>query len=253
MSKFVLKNRRQMQPNVSERLKTLLELTDPCHTIADIGCDHGKLCQMIIRKEVAKQVIASDISEKSLKKARKLFDDATQVPEFRVGSGLQVLEEGEAQGIIIAGMGGRLIVSILEEGWTCVAHADWILCQPMQQTKDLRHYLRKKDLAITEERVIFEENRYYEIIKIEPHKKACYPKEIDLFFCDEVGPRLWEMNSLTLRNKLKRECNALRRRLSYMISCETVQAQTRREFLEQQLEKRIQALRYLEKKQQNDH
>lgn len=248
MSEFILENQTQTRYHISRRFQALLELMDPCHTIADIGCDHGKLCKMIIRKKMAERVIAADISEYSLKKARQLFENADQKPEFRVGNGLQVLEKNEAQGIIIAGMGGRLIASILEDGWDYTAYADWILCQPMQQVKDLRHYLREKNLAITAEQIVFEENRYYEIIKIEPHEQARYPEEIDSAFCDEVGPRLWEMNSEIFRNKLKRECNALQRRLLKIECCETMDGQERKKLLEAQLEKRVQALFYLEKK-----
>ncbi len=253
MREFILDDSVVMTNISTKRMMALIQLMEPCKTIADIGCDHGKLCKLIMDEQLATKIIASDISEESLKKAKKLFENMEPKPDFRVGNGLNILDQSEAQGIVIAGMGGRLISSILEEGKAHIDHADWILCQPMQQAQDLRRYLRENHLAIAEERIVFEEERYFEILKIVPRKSNPYPEQIDVALCDEIGPRLWEDNSIVLRNKIRWTCEILRKKLSTMQGNQTERAKKGRDELEKQLQIREDLLKDLEIRAEKNH
>jgi tRNA (adenine22-N1)-methyltransferase len=55
--------------------------------IADVGADHGYTCAGILQRGLAEKVIATDISEKSLEKAKRLFAamDMQENTECRAG------------------------------------------------------------------------------------------------------------------------------------------------------------------------
>lgn len=88
------------------------------HTLCDIGSDHGKLACYMVQTGRAERAIATDISAASLKKADELIDETGlgDLVETRVGDGLDPVADGEADTVVIAGMGGDLIASILERG-----------------------------------------------------------------------------------------------------------------------------------------
>ena len=59
--------------NLSSRLKKIVELLPTCEVLADVGCDHGYIAEMVIKSGKYKKVILSDISKKSLDKAVNLL------------------------------------------------------------------------------------------------------------------------------------------------------------------------------------
>ena len=101
-------------PQYSERLRRIVQLAKPADTVADIGADHGYTSRAMLEWGIARRVIATDISVASLKKARELLAEERLDgrAECRVGDGISVLRPGEAQGIVISGMGGPLILRI---------------------------------------------------------------------------------------------------------------------------------------------
>ena len=91
----------------------MLALASPCDVLADVGCDHGQIGLGFLKEGLCKKALMIDISEPSLNKARRLFREEGYEDQahFLVGDGL--LPAGEAQGVVIAGMGGKLIVRLL--------------------------------------------------------------------------------------------------------------------------------------------
>ena len=96
-----------------ERLNAIFSVIPQCEVLADIGCDHGKLTRKVLLESRARKVIATDISEKCLSKARELNSDLDNV-QFCVGDGLQALGENKADVIVISGMGGNTMMDILK-------------------------------------------------------------------------------------------------------------------------------------------
>ena len=98
------------------RLFELCDMVRGYSCVADIGCDHGRLSCALLQSFDIKRVIAADISETCLQKARKLAEKCGLLSriDIRCGDGLSVLCAEEADAVIIAGMGGELISNILE-------------------------------------------------------------------------------------------------------------------------------------------
>lgn len=97
---------------LDERLSAIAKLVD-YGTVADVGCDHGKLGFYLLGTDRASKVIATDISEGSLQKASRLAFENDLDMETRLGNGLAPVADGEADTVVIAGLGGDVISDIL--------------------------------------------------------------------------------------------------------------------------------------------
>ncbi len=154
------------------RLETIVSLIDKCNIIADVGTDHGYVAEMALKAELCKVVIASDINQGPLNSAIKHLTSIglNHLTDFRLGSGISVLSENEADCVIIAGMGGELIATILEDSKDIAKSINSFVLQPMTNISALRKYLFENDYTIKKEVIIKELHRYYFILKIEHGK-----------------------------------------------------------------------------------
>jgi len=148
------------------RLKALASQVPIGAKIADIGTDHGLIPVYLAKNKLAAKIIATDISKGSLQKAVDLVkeENLDHIIETRLGSGLQVIEPEEVDTIIVAGMGGMLITSILEEGRRVLKSISRLILQPMSGSDLLRQWLVKENFAIDHELLVKEGRHIYEII-----------------------------------------------------------------------------------------
>ena len=124
-----------------KRLKSIVSLiNDNSKVVADIGADHGYLSKILIEENRAKKVIATDISEPSLRKTDNLIKQfmLTDRIETRVGDGLVPIKNGEVQTVVIAGMGGYEIIKILQSNTD--KNIEKFILQPVQNTLQLREF-----------------------------------------------------------------------------------------------------------------
>ncbi|CUU46109.1 tRNA (adenine(22)-N(1))-methyltransferase [Clostridium beijerinckii] len=172
---------------LSKRLKWIIEKINKVEVIMDVGTDHGYIPIYLVKHDIAKKVIASDINKDPLKKAKinAALDGVLNKVDLRLGSGLAVLKNKEAQAVIIAGMGGNLIRDILENDLDKVKKLEYLLLQPAQNPEVLREYLYTNDYEILEEDICLDEDKYYEIFKVK-YKKGDYIKLDNIFY--EISP-----------------------------------------------------------------
>lgn len=184
---------------MQQRLKKIVEQVCKANIVADIGCDHGLVSQAIIEENRASKVIACDISIKSLSKTQKLAEEFSLNIETRCGDGLRPLKVGEADVVIIAGMGGTLIKNILKNDMEKAKSAQQLLLMPHGNESDLRRFLCENGFAIANEWLIKELGRYYHLICA----KAGVWKENDEFYF-EIGRKLIENHDKELMGYLKK-------------------------------------------------
>lgn len=156
--------------HITPRLQAAMEMLAGSDMIADIGCDHGRLTAALLQNQICKKVIASDISEPSLAKARRLIDHigfSDQV-SFRVGDGCSVLDPGECDAIAMLGMGGTLMFRILEACSVPCMGAKALVLQPMRAQDDIRRYLYHNHFQIVCDRVVSDHGRMYQVFKAVP-------------------------------------------------------------------------------------
>ncbi len=148
---------------------------------ADIGTDHAYVPIKLWERGI--KVIATDIMPGPLKIAAENVKKQGADVELRLGGGLAPIKKGEADCIIIAGMGGEMIEKILSEDCEKAKNVRLIL-QPMNRQMELREYLLKNGFNIIEEDLALEGFKVYNLIVAEfsGEKKdnfAGYEREID--------------------------------------------------------------------------
>ena len=158
---------------LSPRLKKIAQQIEVGETMADIGTDHGFLPIYLWGNKICPKVIMTDISEGSLSKAQENCE--TYYPgkafDLRLGSGIQVLEEGEVDAVVIAGMGGILMTEILGKDTKKTLSMGKLILQPRKDVGKLRFWLFDNGFSVTNEALVREGKYICEII-------TAIPKEI---------------------------------------------------------------------------
>lgn len=174
---------------LSKRLNWIIEKINKVEVIMDVGTDHGYIPIYLVKNNIAKKVIASDINKEPLKKAKinVSLDGVADKIDLRLGRGLSPLNNKEADAVIIAGMGGNLIRDILENDLNKIKNLEYLILQPAQNPEVLRKYLYNNNYEILEEDICLDENKYYEIFKVK-YKKGDYILLEDIFY--EISPTM---------------------------------------------------------------
>ena len=138
-------------PRLDARLAAAYDFVRPGHAAADIGCDHGKLSAALAGSGRCPLVLACDLRPGPLEKARVTCAPYGDKVQCRLGSGLSVLEPGEVDDIIIAGMGAETIIEILEVApWVFDARYNLVLV-PATKHSILRRWLARRGFALRAE------------------------------------------------------------------------------------------------------
>lgn len=154
-----------MKIELSERMQAVAALVPKGHVAADIGCDHGFVSIDLVQRSICPHVYAADIRKGPLDRAKEhiaacglqdkitavLSDGLKEVPVY--GSG--------ADGFIAAGMGGKLIVSILTAVPEKTTQLSWCVLSPQSEIWLVRQALTELRFFIIEENMVLEEGKYY--------------------------------------------------------------------------------------------
>ena len=171
---------------VPQRLRLAVSLVPEGSRCADIGCDHGWTALALTER--CPRVIAADVSEISLDKARRRALDRNGQPRFetRLGDGLSVLTPGEVDCLVITGMSGETIVSILREGEKVLESVETLVLQPVQGQEDLRRYLSRTGWRIAQEKLSRDDRHTHVLLQCVGGQECL--NEAQIF----AGPRLLE-------------------------------------------------------------
>lgn len=175
--------------DLDKRLATLAALTPQGARLADIGTDHAYLPVHLVKEGCVQRAIASDVLPGPCRAAEKTIREAgltTQI-EVRCGDGLATLQPGEADTIVLAGMGGPTMTAILERSPDVLSQAQCLLLQPMGGAATVRRWLYEHGWFIEAEELVMERDHWYEILAAHPGKRPC-PREALLW----LGPVLTE-------------------------------------------------------------
>lgn len=151
---------------LKNRLYTVLTLVPLGARVADIGTDHGHLPISLIKAGVSPLVIASDINERPLLSAKiNVEKTSTENIELRLGDGLSTIKHSEVDCIVVAGMGGEVISSILENCSWIKDERYTLILQPMTSADALRRYLYNNGFEIKSEVAVEDSGKLYTVIK----------------------------------------------------------------------------------------
>lgn len=158
------------------RLQSLLCAIPSEGGVADIGTDHGLLPAALAMRGQRGRIIAVDKREQPLQAARRTLTqwEVAHRVELRRGDGLSVLQPGEADFIVLAGLSGGQIARLLlrRETRTVVQQAKAIYCQPAQQAAELRGRLRGVGWLPIDEQLVKSGKKFYVTI-VYPGAPTC--------------------------------------------------------------------------------
>lgn len=172
---------------LSGRLQMLADMVTRGNRVADVGCDHGFLSIYLVQQGISPSTLAMDVRKGPLAAAaRHVAQSGLEAYiQTRLSDGLTAYEAGETETIVCAGMGGRLMARILEQGIKKAVCAHELILQPQSELGEFRRFLAEKGFSIIAENAIREEGKYYFAMRAVPGGKA--PSERDV--CEKKEER----------------------------------------------------------------
>lgn len=165
---------RNSMVRLSERLQMVADLVSVKNSVADIGCDHGYTSLYLAQSAGVRHVIAMDINEGPLERAREHIMQAQMenCMETRLSDGAKALHPQEVEGMVISGMGGALMVKILSESRLVAASLKELIIQPQSEISLVRRYLHQAGFAIAQERMTLDADKFYVAIRAVPGQET---------------------------------------------------------------------------------
>lgn len=194
--------------------------------VADIGTDHAYIPVYLLLNRIAGHVIASDSRKGPLKAAEETMNlfNLGNVADLRLGDGLDVLNPADDFNVVvIAGMGGETICSILDRGQDKLGPDIRLVLQPMTEQGLVRKWLVDNDWAIVEEDIALEDRKYYEIIAAVPGNADT----IDDSRMLDIGPLLLKRKHPLLKPMLEQRLKRLSRAASRASGSQSATARSR--------------------------
>ena len=151
------------------RLRCAFDLLQGARVAADIGCDHGKLTVALLLDGGCDRVVAGDISPDCLDKTRRLVEQYGLQDQavVRLGSGLAVLSPDECDAAAILGMGGELMIELLEASREVAERLENLVLQPMSGVEELRSWLYEHSYHVRADRLVAVGARRYQVLSVQ--------------------------------------------------------------------------------------
>ena len=190
-------------PKLSARLGALFDMVPPCAFAVDVGCDHGYIPIALVDSGKCPHALACDINAGPLAKAEEniraaglseqigtclsnglrnpeIYEKISAFTKMQISpektpsaeafaSSAQLKDEiphfCKKGTLIIAGMGGLLMVDILENAVDLDNTFSCMILQPQSDVSAVRNWLVRHGWTICEETALVEDGKYYEGIK----------------------------------------------------------------------------------------
>ena len=138
------------------------------YCLCDVGTDHAHIPIRLLIDGRIDRAIAMDVIEGPLEKAREniALYDVTDRVALRLSDGLDAYKIGEARGLVIAGMGGRIMSRILLREPEKTLDFEELILQPQADPEFVRRAIRELGLFIDREKIVLEDNKYYPVMHV---------------------------------------------------------------------------------------
>lgn len=186
---------------LSKRLKVVADMVTKGNIVADIGTDHGYVPIYLVKNHISPKAYAMDINEGPLKMADKniCLDGLGEKITTVLSNGMDKMTDYMAETVIIAGMGGDLIVDILSRGSEIKGIKELVL-SPHKRIDLVRNYLIQNGWEIIKEDMVIDADKYYTIIKAGRGENVNYT-DAELIY----GKYLLENKNSILKQYLEKE------------------------------------------------
>ena len=219
---------------LSKRLEAIASMVTPGNRLVDVGCDHGYLPIALVRRQIIPSAIAMDVRSGPLGRAKENIEAYGLNPyiETRLSDGLEALQPGEGDTLSVAGMGGPLIERILSRNVEVSESFQELILQPQSEIGNFRRYLVECGFTVSQEDMVWEDGKFYPIIKAVFKKTAHKDRYTDIEFY--YGKRLLESRHPVLYSYLEKELEKVQQIARRLQASSTVNAKKRlREILKE--------------------
>lgn len=188
---------------LSVRLETVAKYVPKDSRLADIGSDHAYLPSYLAKNGRISFGIAGEVAKGPFLSAEKnvMAEGLTEMISVRMGDGLEVIQPGEADCITIAGMGGSLIATILDNGNEKLTSVKRLVLQPNINAIAIRHWLVDNEWELIAEEIIEEDSKIYEILVAEKGDPLKPYRDIQVETGLLVGPFLLQRKEEAFKKK----------------------------------------------------
>ena len=180
---------REKTLKLQPRLRCIAEAVPAGARLIDVGTDHAYLPVWLLREGRIPHAVASDINCGPLEHARRTAEayGVAARMDFRLCAGLDGAVPDETDAVVIAGMGGETIVSILSAAPWLRESGVVLLLQPMTKAEVLRRWLTENGFRIASERLVEDKGTIYAVLRAEAGQSA--PLTAAQAWCGAASPR----------------------------------------------------------------
>jgi len=191
---------------ISKRLELVASFVPQGSILLDVGSDHAYLPIELVERGQIEAAIAGEVVDGPYQSALKNVEahGLKEKIQVRLANGLAAFEEEDQVSVItIAGMGGRLIATILEEGLDKLSGVERLILQPNNREDDLRIWLQDHGFQIVAESILEEAGKFYEILVVEAGQMKLSASDVRFgpFLSKEVSPvfiKKWQKEAVKL-------------------------------------------------------
>ena len=166
-------------PHLDARLLTAAHLVRPGSVAADVGCDHGRLAAWLACTGRCPRVMASDLRPAPLATARetcRTFACEDRV-DCRLAAGLEGLEPGQVQDIVVAGLSAETMIEVFEAAPWVFAPGMRLVLVPATRHEVLRRWLARRGFALAADIPVQCAGRWYAVIAADYTGEGREPEE----------------------------------------------------------------------------
>lgn len=196
---------------LNNRLLTVARHVPARAKVLDVGCDHAHLAIYLLKNHLADSVIASDIVNGPVEAARKNIKMAGLQEKLKLiqADGVLGIKPGEADCVIIAGMGAATIIEILTAGKEIIQTCQTLILQPMIAADKLRLWLADNAWVRIADDLCLDNSRLYEIIVAQPAQKSYTISKLQALIGDTQAHELFPQHLQAIADKQQLLLNSL--------------------------------------------
>lgn len=159
---------------LSKRLQAVAGLVSEGNRLVDVGTDHGYIPIYLVERKKIPSAIAMDVKAGPLSRAEEHIRQAgfDAYITCRLSDGLRELVPGEGDSLLLAGMGGNLMVRILTEKPEVRDSFRELILQPQSAQALVRKTMDETGWRVDREDMVLEDGKFYPMLRVVPADRA---------------------------------------------------------------------------------
>lgn len=189
---------------LSKRLQAVADMVTPGLVVADIGTDHGYVPIYLTKNNIVPKAYAMDINKGPIERANKNIEGENLQDKIITiqSNGMEKLKPNMAESVVIAGMGGELMIDIIKNS-PVIGELKELILSPHSEIDYVRKTMLENNWKIVDEEMVKDNKKYYTVMKLIPGREQNEYSRMELIY----GRYLIEKKSDTFIEYLDREYN----------------------------------------------